>query len=1418
MKKILGLDLGTTSIGWALVNEAESPDERSSIIRTGVRVNPLTVDEQTNFEKGRSITSNADRTLKRSMRRNLQRYKLRRNNLIAILKLHKIITDETILGEQNNFSTFKTYESRSDAATKQIPLEDFAKVLLMINKKRGYKSSRKAKNQDEGQLIDGMDIARKLYDANLTPGQFVFQLLKEDKKYIPEFYRSDLQSEFDRIWAFQKAFYPETLVDTNKESLTTLSKTLTRDFFQKKLNIDLAEIKGKDDRKFKPYEWRVLALTNQMSINELAYVFAEINNQITNSSGYLGAISDRSKDLYFNKITVGQYLYNQVKQSPHARLKGQVFYRQDYLDEFDKIWEMQAKHHKELTPELKTEVRDIVIFFQRKLKTQKRLISFCQFESKPIEVFENGKRKIKTRGMRVSPRSSPLFQEFKIWQTLNNIEVTHKKTREKRLLDVEERKILHSELSIRPKLSKSETLKLLFKNSSELDLNYKDIDGNRTGSSIFEAFKKIVEISGHDVDFDGLDANKTSLVIKNFFETLGINTSILFFDSSLDGKALEDQPMFQLWHLIYSYEDDNSPTGNQRLLSLLKEKYGFEKEYALIISNVSFSDDYANLSSKAIRKILPYLKEGNSYDVACALAGYNHSSSLTREQRQEKVLKDKLEILEKNSLRNPVVEKILNQMVNVVNAIIDELGKPDEIRLELARELKKNAEERKELNESSIKAKDDHEKLRSTLQSEFGLTYVSRKDIIRFKLYLELRGNGFKTLYSNTYINPAQLFSKEFDVDHIIPQSRLFDDSFSNKTLELKSHNIEKGKRTAYEYVKEKYGDHGLEQYKQRVASLYRSTKNADEQDATVKSKDPRISKAKHNKLLMLSSEIPEGFIDRDIRDTQYIARKAKTMLEECFREVVSTTGSITQRLREDWQLVDVLQELNWEKYKSLGLTFYETNREGNKLARITGWTKRNDHRHHAMDALTVAFTKLNHVQYLNNLNARSDKAGSFYGIEQKELYRDERNRLRFKPPIPLDDFRAEAREHLENTLVSFKAKNKVTTKNKNKYKIKDQSAEKIELTPRGQLHLETVYGSMQQYFSQEEKVNGSFDKSKINKISRQIYKVALLERLKEFGGDPKKAFAGKNSLDKRPVYLNNLKTQKIPEKVKLVWQAPVYTIRKNISPELFKDSKKNDDFANRVEDIFDKAVKDALKKHYAQIKHQVDEFNQGVSKEKEKKKVLETAFSNLDERPIWLNKDKGLSIKRVTVKGINTVSALHDKRNKDGQLILDENGNKIPVDFVNTGNNHHAAIYKDRDGSLHECIVSFYEALERVNQGLPVVNKTMNQSEGWQFILTIKQNEYFVFPNEKTGFVPSEVNMFDQSNYRLISPNLFRVQKIGSLLSGFWFRHHLETTVDAKKELKGITFKVIQSLKNMDGTIKVRINHIGKIVHVGEY
>src|SRR5690606_7378037 len=170
-------------------------------------------------------------------------------------------------------------------------------------------------------------------------------------------------------------------------------------------------------------------------------------------------------------------------------------------------------------------------------------------------------------------------------------------------------------------------------------------------------------------------------------------------------------------------------------------------------------------------------------------------------------------------------------------------------------------------------------------------------------------------------------------------------------------------------------------------------------------------------------------------------------------RSVVSTSGSVTNRLREDWDLVNVMKELNLPKYRSLGMTVMLERKFWQQVEVIKDWTKRNDHRHHAMDALTVAFTKHNHIQYLNYLNARRNENHKSHvniiAIEKVETeikIDDHDNKKRvFIEPIP--NFRQVAKEHLENVLISHKAKNKVVTKNKNKTKSKKGEKTKIELT-----------------------------------------------------------------------------------------------------------------------------------------------------------------------------------------------------------------------------------------------------------------------------------------------------------------------------------------------------------------------------------
>jgi CRISPR-associated endonuclease Csn1 len=875
-----------------------------------------------------------------------------------------------------------------------------------------------------------------------------------------------------------------------------------------------------------------------------------------------------------------------------------------------------------------------------------------------------------------------------------------------------------------------------------------------------------------------------------FFEKEGIDKSILDFDTNLEGKDFEKQTAYRFWHLLYSYEGDNSNTGNNKLIEKLQSSFGFKREYSQILANIHFQNDYGSLSAKAIRKILPHLKEGhpfsgdfekNGMQSAKELAGYRDSASLTKQENEERELKGEMKILPKNSLRNPVVEKILNQMVNVVNAIIADpmLGKPDEIRIELARELKKSNDERKEMTLSINAATLEHDKFRKVLTTEFGVKNPTRNDIIRYKLYEELKNNGYKNLYTNEYIPKEKVFSKEFEIEHIIPKARLFDDSFSNKTLAPRLVNLTKKDRTAYDFILNDYGQEKLEAFVSRIEMLSK-LKDGDK---------TAISKTKYKKLLLKASEIGEGFIDRDLRDSQYIAKKAKSMLQEICKTVNTTTGSITNRLREDWDLINVMQELNFDKYKKLRLTEMIEKKDGSFKERIKDWTKRNDHRHHAMDALTVAFTKHSHVQYLNNLNARKDeknkKHNSIIGIENKETYRDKKDHDKRKFNAPMEGFREEAKRHLESTFISFKAKNKVVTKNKNITKVNGKYFTQDTLTPRGQLHKETIYGKLQQYATKEERVNAKFDEATILKVAKPIYKQALLERLREFDNNPKLAFTGKNSLDKNPVYLDNEKKIVLPEKVKLVWLEDDYTIRKDITPDL------------KIDKVIDVGIRNILQKR----------LNDFGGKEKE-------AFSNLEKNPIWLNEEKGICIKRVTISGIKNAEALHNKKDHNGKEILDNNGKPIPVDFVSSGNNHHVAIYKDENGDLQEKIVSFYEAVERVNQGLAVIDKNYNQEISWQFLFTMKQNEYFVFPSK--DFDPSEVDLLNPQNNKLISQHLFRVQKIAT--KNYFFRHHLETTVENKIELANITYKPQLGLNGIKGIIKVRINHIGKIIKIGEY
>jgi len=1386
MKKVLGLDLGTSSIGWAVVNQAEKEDEKSSIVKLGVRVNPLTVDEKGNFEKGKSITTTADRTLKRGMRRNLQRYKQRRDKLKSILIENNIISKDCTLTEDGANSTYQTLELRAKAAKEEVTLEELARVFLIINKKRGYKSNRKANNEEDGVLIDGMAVARELYNKGITPGEYVYELLKSQKRYKPSFYRSDLQAELQTVWNKQADYYPTLLDNETRRKIEGKGKTETRKFFYAAHKISAAEEKDRKLRQVTYYQWRARAATSRIEPEQLVTVLSEINGDIAASSGYLGAIGDHSKELEIKKMTVGEYLLDLIKRNRHHSLKNIVFYRNDYIHEFNTIWNTQAKYHKELTPELKEKIEAETIFFQRRLKSQKGLISICELEGREISLACG--KKVMT-GPRVCPKSSPLYQEFKIWQDLNNLILENKTVKKSRKksdalpslfastepekfspLSQEQKQRLYRELYCTRELSAKEVLKVLELSDKDYALNYKKLQGNITQVTLLNAYKNIIEMTGHDVDkFDKMDAASKLHLVKAVFETLGAKGDFLTFEPGNSACEMQQYAMFKLWHLLYSYEDDNTPTGNGKLIDHIAELTGLPHEYAAALAQVTFVQDFGSLSTKAIRKILPHMKnEGMHYSDACQAAGYNHSKqSITKEEKGNRVLATHLELLPKNSLRNPVVEKILNQMIHVVNGCIDEYGAFDEIHIEMARWLKQSQKQREEASKHLNAKTREAESIKKLLaQPPFNIAKPSRNDVLRYQLYEELAPNGYKTLYSGTYISKEKLFTRDFDIEHIIPQAKVFDDSYSNKTLESRAVNIEKGSMTAIDYVRLKCGEEGVEDYKKRIAFLNKEG-----------------SRKKHKNLITEEDKIENSFLNRDLSDTQYIARKAKELLLQVTRDVIATTGSITARLREDWQLVDVMKELNWDKYSKLGLTTVERNRDGHEVRRITDWTKRNDHRHHAMDALTIAFTRHSQIQYLNNLSAKDEgenKDSSIYAIEKKELTKNGR----FVPPMPLDEFRAQALKHLGNILVSIKAKNKVTTRNVNK--PKGASISQVTLTPRDKIHDETIYGRIARYKKTLVEIDGSFDEHKISCVCNPTYRNTLLQILKQNGNDAVVAFTGENSPSKKPIYVDRNKGILMPDKIEISTLVYFFTKRVPVNAKL------------NVNDVVDEKIKRVLNQR-------IKDFG---SKEK--------AFSDLEKNPIWLNKEHGISIKRVTVlTTIKGAVPIRNKKDKYGNTVFVDN-KPIPSDFVEQKNNHHIAIFKDVDGKLHERTVSFSDALKNKMKNNMVVDKNYNKEKGWEFCFTLKKNEYFVFPNEKESFIPSEIDLIDPSNYCLISPYLYKVRSISS--NDYIFTHHLETTINNDEKLKNITWRRIRNANGLKGVVKVSINHIGQIVKVGEY
>ena len=1044
---------------------------------------------------------------------------------------------------------------------------------------------------------------------------------------------------------------------------------------------------------------RADAARQKLSLEEIGRVLLHINQKRgykatkadydasdkTNSE-YKDAVMGRHRAIAERGITIGQLFFEKLSADPTYRTKEQVFPRRAYEEEFDRITACQQTFYPDiLTDEAIGTLRDEIIFYQRGLKSCKHLVSICEFEKREYIDKESGKTVLS--GPKVAPRSSPLAQACKIWESVNNLTLTNRKG-EKLKITPAERRAMFDHLDNNDRLTLTDMYRILGISRSDGWWGGKAIGKGLQGNTTKMAIRKALGDGYADLLRFNLSKADTDRVDTETGEIVQIIS-----DSFLN------EPLYRLWHLLYSIDE------RAEFENALKKQFGIdEPETVERLFALDFvKQGYANKSARAMRRILPYLELGLMYSESCEAAGFRHSESLNEAENQARELLDKLPYIAKNELRQPVVEKILNQMIHVVNALMERYGRFDEIRVELARELKQSKDERNETTKAINKAERENKSIGERIVAEYNLT-PTRSRIQKYKMWREADHTCF---YCGQPVGAAEFLNGyDVEVEHIIPRSLFFDDGFSNKVCACRACNKEKNNRTAYDYMRSK-PEAAFQDYLDRIEKLY---------------KEKKISKTKYERLLTPADKIPTDFIDRQLRESQYIARKSREILSSVCRDVTSTSGSVTDFIRRSWGWDKVLHNLDIDRYRQAGLTeMKEREHSGKKWSEevIKDWSKRLDHRHHAIDALVIACTKQGYIQRINNMSELKETA---FAPDEKQgtEYRERKTRLE-KYILSQPHFStSEVEKAADSILISFKAGKKAASTGK-RYVHRGGKRMLVQeniVIPRGALHEESLYGAVDRY--------------------------------------------GKNR-----------KGETIVEKQSVLKYPLSSIVRKDI------------------EFIVDEGIKKLVRQR----------FDNHTGNEKD-------VWKDLTNNPLLFN--------GAPIRSVRCFTGLKS----EATATLDRGS-------VKPGNNHHIAIYVDRDGKRQESCVTFWHAVERKKHRIPVV--ITRPDEVWDhlpadlseeflaqlplpdrtFEMSLQQNEMFVL-----GLEPDEFEAAMRGrDFTLLSKYLYRVQKIQK--GEYYFRHHLQTKVDdISMSSKNAGFFQRYSMKSLfeNSPQKVRISLLGEI------
>lgn len=629
------------------------------------------------------------------------------------------------------------------------------------------------------------------------------------------------------------------------------------------------------------------------------------------TDGLLGEIQGLRGNLEGH--TLGSFLAGQDKK------RGRHTGRDMYLAEFEAIWTEQARHRPELfTDDLRSRLF-ATAFYQRPTYWRLDTLGTCRFEGGGADLCSKG---------------SWLGQRFVLLQTLNSLRLAGGNEAP---LEGPDREKALALLSSKATVTFAGLRKALGLPKSQL-FNFevggkKDIKGNAVEAALAKCFGKAW----------------TSLPAADAIR------------AGIHGRLFEVYYRRAGNHRIEIRRPEEIEAEKAKFVAAAMADWMLAPDQAGKLSNLSLPSGWLRLSGTAVEKLLPHLEAGKRYDEAVELAyGRGHSQA---EQTGEVL--DRLPSRPKQmpDVRNPTVNRALNETRKVVNNLLAAHGRPDVIRIELARDLKLPRKKKEELEKRNKAQERKRKEGREELEKNRILD-PSGADIEKWLLWKECNET---CPYTGDKIGFDALFRHgEFEIEHIVPKSRSFDNSFANKTLCGKDVNIAKGNRTPFEYFRGRPAE--WEQVGVRLRNLPLPP--------------PKVRR-------FLREDWPQEELDqlaeRQLRDTAHIAREVRDFVARLGSDikVEVSNGRVTAQLRKLWGLNHILGD--------------------------DGTKNRADHRHHAVDAVAVALAAPRFVKRLS------------------EHYAAEREMKPSQLPPPWRTLRRDVEDAVGRIVVSHRVRRKIS-------------------------------------------------------------------------------------------------------------------------------------------------------------------------------------------------------------------------------------------------------------------------------------------------------------------------------------------------------------------------------------------------------